>query len=386
MHPDGSRNRTLPAVPFPLVFRFIAVKIILTRPSPYAMISPMKTVPDPVKRELCARFSGNPSSLKFLGGGQDWSDGTVFTFTPADKNASRIMVLKILEFAADDDGGLALAEDRLRLVRTFGEAGARIVLPVMSANNLMFETVAEAGRVFMGYAYPLARGRPVEKNDRVVHSSAFYRALGDVLGKLHAVSEAREETLSPDGTSSAGGVISGWRGEWEFMRSWCRDEEVGAAWERIRDELERSPVEKRGYGFVHNDAHVWNLILDPESAAVRLGGEPELTVIDFDCANYHWYMTDTAVTLYSTVMLATGGIETEEGPPEGFREKVSRAFWEGYTRHREPGREWLDRLDFFLQYRRCLLFMPFQEQTAQHPAWRERWKRRILEENKRLFP
>jgi amicoumacin kinase len=177
----------------------------------------------------------------------------------------------------------------------------------------------------------------------------------------------------------------GWREEWASMRRWCRDGEVGAAWERLRDALARLPVEKRGYGFVHNDAHVWNLLLDPESAAARPKEEPELTLIDFDCAGYHWYQCDCAVALYSFLTLAAGGLETEAGPPEGVRENTFREFWAGYRRHRDPGADWMERLDLFLHYRRCLLFMPFQEQTAAHPAWRKRWKDRILAEDARLF-
>jgi Ser/Thr protein kinase RdoA (MazF antagonist) len=345
----------------------------------------VKSVPEPVRSELCARFGGEPSTLKSFGGGQDWSDGVLFLYAPAAAAAPRSMVLKVLEFKDSDAHGLVVAEDRVRLIRAFGEQGSRIVLPEPSRNGALFETVRDGGRLFMAYSYAMARGRPVKKEDRIAHTGAFYRAMGAVLGQLHAVSEARTETLSPDGTSGAGGALGGWRGEWESFRAWCRDDEVGAAWERIREELARLPVEKTGYGFVHNDAHAWNLIFDPESDAVRSGGEPEFTVIDFDCANYHWYMNDSAITLYSTLCMASGGMETAKGPPEGFRDKVFAAFWEGYRRHRDPGREWLDRIDLFLHYRRCLLFMPFQEQTAKHPAWRARWKSRIFEENMRLL-
>ena len=336
-------------------------------------------------RELCGRFGGDPATLAFFGGGQDWSDGVLFMFAPEAKAAPRDMVLKILEFKKDDAQGLAIAEDRLRLVRGFGENGARIVLPEPSRGGAIFETVTEGGSLYMGYAYAKARGRSVEKRDRIAHQGAFYRAMGDVIGRMHAVSEARAETLSPDGTSDAGGSIKGWRNEWEFFRAWCKDEEVGAAWERLRDALAGLPVDKAGYGFVHNDAHVWNLIFDPDSQAVRSGGEPEFTVIDFDCANYQWYMLDSAIALHSTLVFSEGGFESESGPPVGFRDRVFAAFWEGYRRHREPGREWLDRLDLFIQYRRCLAFMPFQEETAKHPEWRSRWKRRILEENARLL-
>ncbi len=96
-------------------------------------------------------------------------------------------------------------------------------------------------------------------------------------------------------------------------------------------------------------------------------------------------MSDAAITLYSTLMMASGQTEAGGAVPEEFRRKVFTAFWEGYRRHKDPGQEWMDRLDHFIQYRRCLLFMPFQEETDKNPAWREHWKRTIMEENVRLF-
>ncbi len=345
----------------------------------------MKTVPTPVRDELCRRFNGNPASLSFLGGGEDWSDGVLFQFDAGDAAPGRLKVLKVLEFMPEDAGGLKRAEDRLRLVQTFGEKGARIVLPEPSRDGAIFEVLEEGARVFMGYAYMKAPGRSVDRKDAIAHKGTFYRAMGSVLGRMHVISEERAEILSPDGTSSIGGEVKGWRNEWEFFRTLCRDDEVGAAFERFKEELSRLPVDKAGYGFVHNDAHVWNMLLDPEAAAARPAEEPELTVIDFDCAGYHWYMMDSAIALDSTLSLAAGGLETQRGAPAGFREKAFSAFWDGYRRFRDPGREWLDRLDLFLQYHKCLLFMPFQEQTAKHPAWRKRWKQSILEGNKRLF-
>jgi amicoumacin kinase len=347
----------------------------------------MKTIPEIAKNELCRRFGADPSALAFLGGGQDWSDGTLFVFdsAAAGPGALRRMVLKILDAEASDRDAVSRAGERVEFMRHLADQGARVILPEPSREGLLFESVREGPRVYMAYAYAMVRGRPVDEKDGIAHAGAYYRAMGGVLGRLHAISEARSETLSPDGTSSACTALRGWREEWSGFRSWCRDDEVGAAWEHLRTALERLPVDKTGYGLVHNDAHAWNLLLDPESPDFGAGREPELTLIDFDVANYHWFMNDSAVALYSLLMMAGHGIESEPGPPPGFREKAFAEFWRGYERHRDPGPYWRECLDLFLQYRRCLLFMPFQEETAKHPAWRKRWKDRILAEDARLL-
>jgi amicoumacin kinase len=355
----------------------------------------MKIIPDTAKNDLCRRFDADLSSLRFLGGGQDWSDGTLFTFEPvhaapgapskAGSAPPMPMVIKILELKESDREACLRAEERVAFMRHLADHGARVIVPEPSREGRIFESVREGSSVYTAYVYAMVRGRPLDGKDGIAHAGAFYRAMGDVVGRLHAISEARSESLSPDGSSTSCAALRGWREEWSGFRSWCRDDEVGAAWEHLRTALERLPVDKPGYGLVHNDAHVWNLLFDPESPAVRAGQEPDFTLIDFDVANFHWFMNDSAVALYSMLIIAGHGIETEQGPPPGFRERAFGEFWEGYGRHRDPGRSWLSRLDLFLQYRRCLLFMPFQEETAKQPAWRKRWKDRIRAEDERLF-
>jgi amicoumacin kinase len=337
----------------------------------------MKNIPEGVRNEMAARFGMDPASLRLLGGGQDWSDGTLFTSGP--------LVLKILDLKASDSGAIQRVEDRVRFIHAFAKSGARVIVPRPSAAGRLYESVPEGDGLFIGYAYPFVAGRPIEAGDRIAHGGGFYRAMGELLGRLHAAAEAMGETLRPDGSSDACVSLKGWREEWGFFRSWCRDDEVAAAWEHLRGALERLPVDKRGYGFVHNDAHAGNLLLDPASPAALAGAEPGLTLIDFDVSNWHWFMCDSATALYSLLILAGRGIESEPGPPPGFRERAFGAFWEGYARRRDPGADWMERLDLFLQYRRCLLFMPFQDETAKHPAWRRRWKDAIQAEDRRLF-
>lgn len=335
----------------------------------------MKTLPVPTRDDLARCWNLDPARLTFLGGGQDWSDGTLFT-APGEVGE---VVLKVLDFPAEDREALDRAEDRIRFVRFFGDRGCRIVTPLADESGNLFQTREEGGRLFLGYAYQKIPGRPVEAADESVKSGGFYRAMGSELGRLHAAWESRGSAVRPDGTGTESTALKGWRDEMAFFRSWCQDDEVRGAWDRVRGALEQLPITAATYGFVHNDAHVWNFLLDP-----REGDEPALTVIDFDVANYHWFLSDCAVALYSFGILATGGIEAERRPAADLMERATTLFWDGYRQHKDPGLE-LGRLDLFLQYRRCLLFMPMQEQTAANPAWRRRWIDRIREADGALF-
>ena len=341
----------------------------------------MKTIPKDVFARFADLCGKGAKELAFFSGGQDWSDGTLFRY----EAEGRPMVLKILGMPTKEGEGLARATDRVRFVRYFGERGCPIVLPEPFGDGNPFALECDGDATYIAYRYRFVPGRTVEKGDKSPYTGNFYRAAGELLGSLHAAWEDRPEALTPEGGSDSSGALRGWRGEMASFREWGRDEDVGRAWDRLRDELEKLPVDKAGYGFTHNDAHAFNMVFDPEAEPGRSGGEPSLTLIDFDVANFHWFMNDSAVALYSFGIMASGGVEAEKGPPEGFLEFAYGAFWDGYRRRRDPGAFWLERLALFLQYRRCLMFVPFQAETEKHPAWKASWKSRILAEDKRLF-
>jgi len=340
----------------------------------------VKRVPEPVLSALAPRFGATLAGLAFLGGGQDFSDGTVYRFPgPAGDQ-----VLKILGPFPPDDAALEVAEARLACVKRLADAGSPLVRPVPSRAGSIFERAEADGEVYLAYAYPFAPGRAAEPSDAGVRSGTYARALGAAVARLHAASERLEEPLRPEGTSGRQPALGGWRDEWAFFRQWCHDAEVGAAWERLRGALERLPVERAEYGFVHNDVHPGNAVLDPAAAADG-AAEPELLFIDFDVAGYHWFLNDAAAAIHGLASLRAGGLEHGAGLEPAELAEVGRPFWEGYRRHRVPGDAWMARLPLFLQYRRCLLFMPFQELTAARPEWRARWKGRIAAADAELF-
>jgi amicoumacin kinase len=364
----------------------------------------MKRVPKPVMEDLCGRYGVDPEAIEFLGGGEDWSDGVLYSFSPrsggetsrsggetsrSGGETSRSgdaapMVIKFLAFPSSDGDAIRRSRDRVAFVRYFGEKGSRVIKPEPSLGGKLEEIVEADGIAHLAYVYKKAKGRVVDKSDPSTRSGAFYRAMGATIGQLHASWEARPETLKSDGTSDQSEALKGWRDEWAFFLGWCHDDEVKLAWIHLKDALAKLPVDKSTYGFVHNDAHAWNLIFDPETESARSGGEPEFTLIDFDVANYHFFLSDAANALYSIVIMGSGGPEAGS-PPPGFVDWAFAHFWEGYKRFREPENRDPELLDLFLQYRRCLMFMPFQEQTAKNPAWRERWKGHILSEDAKLF-
>lgn len=340
----------------------------------------MKRLPLAVRADLARRFGADPARLELLGGGQDFSDGTVFTFAG---EAGR-QVLKILGPFPPGDAAPATSEARLACVARLAEAGTALVRPLRSRQGAVFERAEGEGRLYLAYAYAFAPGRAARREDPAVRSGRYARALGAAVARLHAAWERSGEAPRRDGTAARLPALGGWREEWSFFRRWCRDDEVAAAWERLRGALEELPVDAAGYGFVHNDVHPGNVLLAPDAA--RDGeAEPELRLIDFDVANLHWFASDAAAAIHGIAALRSSGPARGAGPTAAELEAAGRPFWEGYRRCRAPGEAWVARVPLFLQYRRCLLFMPSQELTAAHPEWRARWKRSIAEADAALF-
>ena len=63
--------------------------------------------------------------------------------------------------------------------------------------------------------------------------------------------------------------------------------------------LEDLPRTRDCFGFVHNDPHIFNLLADGDA----------ITLLDFDVANHHWFVSDIAIACQSVLFSISGGME-----------------------------------------------------------------------------
>ena len=121
------------------------------------------------------------------------------------------------------------------------------------------------------------------------------------------------------------------------------------------------------FGFIHNDPHVWNLRADDD----------RITLLDFDVANHHWFMTDIGIVLQSVLIFITGGFN---GPLHD-RDRLLAFlayFVDGYESENDLAAEWWNRLDLFIAYRRILLYIVTEGESPTRSGLRASWKRMIL--------
>jgi amicoumacin kinase len=320
----------------------------------------MIPVPQPVQEQLAQLFGSTADSLSPFGGGHEASDGIVYAYPHGDTQR----LLKVMAIPVENQRrGVSCMEERLRFMRFLGENGAPIAFPQLSEKENLYETHLSDSHLWVGYSMEIAPG---ETMDGRAWNEAVFRNWGQTIGMLHRLTRqypSWETSVDP----ASGEHFLNWREEWEgFYRS-CQDEEVKGKWAEIGEQLEALPITREVFGFIHNDPHLSNLLVDGD----------QITLLDFDVAKHHWFITDIAIACQSIVFSLSGGMHR----PVHDREKVIAfrdCFMEGYEREHHLDSEWLDRLDLFIAYRRILLFTAMYDSIRSMPDFHDPWKQVIL--------
>lgn len=147
------------------------------RPPPdwYNWPVPHQPSDDEIDR-IAGRFGLSRSGLVLLGGGYDWSDGTVWL----DRSGGRI--LKVKQLPVGDAVGAAVTRDRLRLVGALVIGGAPLIRPLPAADGDLVVEVDTGESRFVAYTYRFVPGRPMRAHDPSVVSGGYHRAVGLVGG------------------------------------------------------------------------------------------------------------------------------------------------------------------------------------------------------------
>ena len=320
----------------------------------------MIPVPQSVLESLADYYGTVAGKLVHFGGGREESDGVIYAFPYGDGRR----LLKILFIPEEGQRrGLFCLEERLRFARFMGENGAHIVFPQLSPQGNLYETTLSESRRWVGYSMDVVPGKSRQPTE---WDPAFFRDWGQTVGRLHRLARKYPSWKSSVDPVNGETVLT-WQEEWEAFHQWIPDDQVKRKWLEIRRELEALPVTREVFGFVHNDPHIWNLLVHGD----------RITVLDFDVANHHWFVSDIAIACQSVLSFISGGMSGKVYN----REKLLRflhLFLEGYEReHRLPA-EWLDRLDLFIAYRRILLFTVMQGWIQSQPDVHRSWKAMIL--------
>ena len=124
---------------------------------------------------------------------------------------------------------------------------------------------------------------------------------------------------------------------------------IKGKWQEMKERLKALPINRDTYGFIHNDNHQMNII----------ASNKEITVIDFDCAECHFFVNDILLPVQGLLFDVTGGMMAPISKPEVLKEFYSH-FMEGYRTENQLDEYWMGQLGLFLEYRRLLLYTVLQ--------------------------
>ncbi|SDN89978.1 phosphotransferase enzyme family protein [Acetanaerobacterium elongatum] len=312
----------------------------------------MITIPNNVLTNLCDKLSVPAKSLKFLGGGREDSDGTVFTF-----GSNPLKVLKVLALPLSDTLSLAKLDDRLNFAHFVGESGIQVACPIKNKNGTLYESVPFGGHLFTAYLMDYCSGGTPMKDEC---TPAFYKEWGRVTGRMHRAAKSYPYWLTLPSCASSG--LNGWQQETEMFYNWCKDEAVKQKWLQMQERLEQLPINREGFGFIHNDNHIHNITWNGRG----------ITLLDFDVANCQFFISDLTTAMQMLLFDKSGGMigeVTDYGVIRDFLE----SFLCGYEQESHLDDFWLSQIDTFISYRRLLLFTVMQDYLHRNQQLKEQF-------------
>jgi Ser/Thr protein kinase RdoA (MazF antagonist) len=216
------------------------------------------------------------------------------------------------------------------------EKGVRVSRAVPSKNGNYTERIEAKNSYFTAVAYEMARGNILDEES---YDPALLQQWGQIMGRMHAAAKLYQ----PANPAHK-------RPEWHEIiyinaEKWLPPSEtaVRRKLDDLYEQLHRLPKEKENYGLIHSDLHHRNFLVD----------HGEITVIDFDDLEYHWFINDIAKTLYNEAF--TFSIKPQDR--NSFAGFFLKHFMNGYWRENRLDADWMVRLQDFIKLRHLFIFI-----------------------------
>lgn len=290
-----------------------------------------------IRDQLASYYDIGQNKLQFLAGGREDSDGILYTFMQRDKKK----VLKIC--ATNNIRVMERAKMKMELAHYLGENGVNVACPKPGKDGTVFHTVEDKQYIYFSSIMDYIEGESPEIKE---YSEDTIRKWGKLTGKLHATTKS-----FPIWKSIPGGTLEwGFEEEISQFYDWCHNEIVKEKWKKMKTEMSSWEKNRNTYGFIHNDNHHKNLIVQTN----------QLTLIDFDCAECTFFLQDLLAPLQGVLFDQSGGFNRPITDMETIK-KFYDHFLAGYETENHIEDQWLARLETALNYRRLLLYTVMQD-------------------------
>lgn len=189
--------------------------------------------------------------------------------------------------------------------------------------------------------------------------SKIFKKLGKQIGKLHRISKSFEKTKPVK-------HINDWyeNEEYNFLKYIPQEEttirEISSDILTSIKELQKSTS---NYGLIHGDLWLENILVENNS---------NLTMIDFQDCEKHFYIFDLAVPIYSALEYSFAG----NGNIIDYEHSITKALFEGYQEENELPKEMIDKFPLFIKLKEIF------EYSLMHMYWD---KEELTEEQVRIM-
>ncbi|HDR7964401.1 TPA: phosphotransferase, partial [Bacillus wiedmannii] len=190
-------------------------------------------------------------------------------------------------------------------------------------------------------------------------NSNIFKNLGKQIGKLHRISKSFEQTMPVK-------HINDWyeNEEYNFLKYIPKKEttirEIASNILTSIKEIQKSPS---NYGLIHGDLWLENILVENNS---------NLTMIDFQDCEKHFYIFDLAVPIYSAIEYSFAG----NGNIVDYEHSITKALFEGYQEENELPKEMIDKFPLFIKLKEIF------EYSLMHMYWD---KEELTEEQVRIM-
>lgn len=228
----------------------------------------MKPLNDNIKCELAKRFGLNPEDLVFLAGGREDSDGIVFLVNSDGKKR----VFKISQ-ASDEP----LVKNVLEFAHYMGKCGIHVSSPIENENGNIYEVAKDGDSLLIVTLMEFIEGGN-PKTDELVENTGLVYEWGKLTGRMHKAAKNYPIWKNIRENDER----YGFEAEIDSFIRMSPNEYIKNKWVEMKEKLKAFPVNRDTYGFIHNDNHQMNII----------ASDRDITVIDFDCAECHFFAND----------------------------------------------------------------------------------------------
>ncbi len=278
----------------------------------------------------------------YFAGGHAWSDGTIYQYTSGGTE----YLIKVMPSTGPEL--LAAVQERQRWMEYLAKHGVGTLSPLHTSKGSLAESFANGS--MLCYSWKKSSGRHIQPTDPRERQD-FYPQWGALVGKMHRLAQDFPFWEHSDCVDAAGVPLISRAREVEHFRGWIQDDEVREAWLELNERLERLPKNRQNYGFVHNDAHPGNILFEDE----------RLVLIDFDVANYQWFILDLCICFFSEFAHVEHHSPHKDLLPR-MDELFIKPFMRGYSSENTLPEQEFAHVEDFIRYRRFIMYAAFYDQ------------------------